>query len=166
MLLIPLILLITGCTSNPTEAVTLPPSFGSEVNITVGETCYTANLSRFADGYWRVELSSPAAVKGLIFTVNGGETEVGFTGLRFTFDTSRFPVGSVVTSAIENLDRLFVSPIDVITGDESCLATGQIGEQSYALTLTRTHVPQKLELSDIGMTVEFLSFDVIEKIEE
>ena len=166
LLLIPIILLLTGCTESPTASVTLAPSFSSNVNITVGDTSYGANLSRFADGYWRVELDTPAAVKGLIFTVSGGETEVGFDGLKFTFDTARFPVGSVVAAAIDNLDRILCAPIDVINGEETCLATGTIGEESYTMTLTKTHVPQKLELANCGMVIEFMSYDVIEMVEQ
>ena len=166
LLLIPIILLLASCTESPTSSVTLAPSFSSNVNITVGETCYGANISRFADGYWRVELDTPAAVKGLIFTVSGGETEVGFDGLKFTFDTSRFPVGSVVSTAIGNIDRIMSSPLDVISGEENCLATGTIGEESYTMTLTKTHVPQKLELANCGMVIEFMSYDVIEMVEQ
>ena len=166
LLLIPIILLFCGCTKSPTEEVTLPPCFNSEVNINVGDTSYTAYLSRYADGYWRIELLNPMAVKGLIFTVSGGETEVGFSGLQFTFDTSRFPVGSVITSATERIDKLMISPLDVITGDDNCLATGKLGEESFTLTLSKTHVPQKLEFTDIGMSVEFVSFDIIEVVEE
>lgn len=165
LVLIPIILLLSACTENPTSTVTLPPCFSSEVNITVGDTVYGANLSRFADGYWKVELENPAAVKGLIFTVSGGETEVGFQGLRFTFDTARFPVGSVVAAAVDNLDRIISAPIDVLSGDENCLATGNVGGETYTLTLSKTHVPQKLELAVCGMVIEFLSFDVIETVE-
>lgn len=159
-------MLLAGCTESPTASVTLAPSFSSNVNITVSDTSYGANLSRFADGYWRVELDTPAAVKGLIFTVSGGETEVGFDGLKFTFDTARFPVGSVVAAAIDNLDRILCAPIDVINGEETCLATGTIGEESYTMTLTKTHVPQKLELANCGMVIEFMSYDVIEMVEQ
>ena len=166
LLLIPIILLLAGCTESPTASVTLAPSFSSNVNITVGETVYGANMSRFADGYWRVELDTPTAVRGLIFTISGGNTEVDFDGLRFTFDTARFPVGSVVGTAIDNLDRILSGPIDVINGEENCLATGSIGEESYAMTLSKTHVPQKLELTECGMTIEFTSYDVIEFVEE
>ena len=166
LLLIPIILLLAGCTESPTASVTLPPSFSSNVNITVDETTYGANLSRFADGYWRVELETPAAVKGLFFVVSGGETEIGFDGLRFTFDTARFPVGSVVAAAIDNLDRIMCAPIDVINGDDTCLATGTIGEESYTMTLSKTHVPQKLELVNCGMVIEFTSYDVIEAVEQ
>lgn len=108
-------------------------------------------------------MTSPAAVKGLIFTITGGETDVSFDGLRFTFDTQRFPVGSVVQMTLSRLDRLFSSPVDVINGDEQCLATGSLGEESYTLTLSKTHIPQKLEFADSEMSISFNSFDLIEK---
>lgn len=158
--------MLSGCTQSPTSSVTLPPCFASEVTITAGDTVYGAKLSRFADGYWQIEMESPAAVKGLIFTISGGETEVGFDGLRFTFDTSRFPVGSVIAATIDNFDRIMSSPLDVINGEDSCLATGTIGDETYTLSLTKTHVPQKLELSNCGMTIEFVSFDIIEIVEQ
>ena len=154
--------LLCGCAKAPTDSVTLPPCFSTETEITVEDTAYGAILSRYADGFWKVELLSPAAVKGLIFTVNGEETEVAFQGLRFTFDTARFPVGSVVSAAISKLDRLIASPIEVMNGDEQCLATGTVGGEGYTLTLSLTHVPTKLELADSGMTVVFKTFDVVE----
>lgn len=140
----------------------LPPSYISDTEITVEDTVYGAVLSRYADGYWQIELSSPAAVKGLIFTVSGDNTDVAFDGLKFTFDTARFPVGSVVSKAIDCLDRLSAQPLDVIIGDEQCLASGEVGGESYTLTLSKTKVPQKLELADCGMTIEFKTFEIIE----
>lgn len=158
--------MLCGCTQTPTSNVSLPTTFSTETVITVGNTVYNAILSRYADGYWKIELLAPMAVKGLIFTVNGEDTEVAFDGLRFTFDTARFPVGSVVTSAISHLDRLIASPIDVIKGDEQCLATGTINEGAYTLTLSKTNIPQKLELADCGMMIEFTTFDVVEFVEQ
>ena len=160
-----LIMLFAGCTQAPTSTVALPPNFSTETSINVGETNYSMVLSRFGDGYWKAELLSPAAVKGLIFTISGEDTEVSFDGLRFTFDTGRFPVGSVVSSAIDSLDRLIVSPLDVINGEDQCLSTGAIDGKSYTLTLTKNHIPTKLELLDSGMTLEFQTFDIVEYVE-
>ena len=156
-----LALLLTGCAGSPSSSVVLPPCFNSEAEITVGDTAYGVYLTRYAPGCWQVELNQPAAVKGLLFTVKDGGTEVSYDGLRFTFDTSRFPVGSVVAASIDSLDRLFASPVEVIEGEEQCLAAGKIGEESYTLSLSKTMIPQKLELAD-KMTIEFLSFDVIQ----
>lgn len=152
------ILILSGCASAPTGSVSLPSCFEAETKITYGETDYGVMLSRFADGYWRVELMSPLAVKGLIFDISGENTDVGFNGLRFTFDTTRFPVGSVVTAAVGRLDRLFSSPIDTIKGDEQCLASGDIEGEGYTLTLTKNNVPMKLEMAASGLCIEFLSF--------
>lgn len=160
------IILLVGCTKNPASSINLPTQFAAEATITAGETNYCAYLSRYADGYWQIEMTEPAAVKGLIFTISGGNTEVSFDGLRFTFDTGRFPVGSVVAATIDSLDRLIASPIDMINGEDQCLATGKIGDQSYTLTLSKTKIPQKLELAESGMTIEFTTFDVIDTVEE
>ena len=160
------VLILCGCSKAPTSNVSLPTNFATETVITVEDTVYNAILSRYADGYWKIELLAPMAVKGLIFTVSGENTEVSFDGLRFTFDTARFPVGSVVTAAISYLDRLIASPIDVIKGEEQCLATGTINEEAYTLTLSKTNVPQKLELADSGMTIEFTTFDIVEFVEQ
>ena len=78
------VVLLCGCTKMPTSEYCLSKCFVTDATITVGETEYGAALSRFADGYWLVELTSPAAVKGLIFTVSGENTEVSFDGLKFT----------------------------------------------------------------------------------
>lgn len=156
------LILLCGCTKSPTTALKLPQSYVTETEITAGDTVYGAVLSRFADGYWQIELCSPAAVKGLIFTVSGENTDVSFDGLKFTFDTNRFPVGSVVSSAIDCLDRLAAQELDVIVGEEQCLASGSLGEEDFTLTLSKTKVPQKLELVDSGMTVEFKTFDIVE----
>lgn len=168
-ILVPAILLIfimlCGCSVSPTSQVTLPPSFIAEADITVGETAYTASLSRYADSCWQVEMLSPAAVKGLIFTVSNGETEVSFDGLHFTFDTGRFPAGSVVSAVIKNMDRLYAQPLDVIVGDEQSLASGTLDDRAYTLTLSKNNIPIKFELAD-GMCVEFTRFDLIEKVEE
>ena len=157
-------LIMTGCAASATSKVTLPPSFNSEVNVTIGDTVYGACLSRYADSCWLVEMTAPAAVKGLIFTVTNGETEVGLNGLHFSFDTEKFPAGAVAKCVMDAVDRLYAQPLDVIVGDESCLATGTLGNESFTLSMTKNYVPQKLEFGE--MTVEFLKFDVIEKLEE
>ena len=157
---------LTGCAQTPTSSVTLPSSFATDAKITVDDTVYGAYISRFAGGYWQIELKEPAAVKGLIFTVSGEDTEVSFDGLRFTFDTDKFPVGSVVAAAIDSLDRILASPVDVINGEESCLATGTIGNETYALTMSKTHIPQRLELTECKMTIDFYTFDTIEVTEQ
>lgn len=162
--IIPLILILASCAKAPTTQVKLPPSFTSEAEITVGDTAYSAAFNRFADGCWQVEMLSPAAVKGLIFTISGGETDVGFDGLHFTFDTNRFPAGSVISSATGAFDRLCSQEIDAINGEENSLATGTLGDDSYTLTMTKNHIPQRLELES-GMTIEFVKFDIIEQVE-
>ncbi len=157
-----LAIVLTGCAGSPSSSVTLPPCFVTEAEITAGETVYGVYLSRYAPNCWQVELTQPAAVKGLLFTINGGDTEVSFDGLKFTFDTSRFPVGSVVSAAIDSLDLLLASSINVIEGEEQCLATGTIGEENYTLTLSKTMIPQKLELTDSKLTINFVTFDVVQ----
>ena len=165
MILAALMILATGCTAKPTSTVELPQSFISDVEIAVGDTEYGAMMTRFADGIWQVEMTEPAAVKGLIFTVSGAETDIAFEGLRFTFDTERFPVGSVVQSTLSKLDRLFSSPVEVLSGEDQCLAAGNIAEESFTLTLSKTNVPEKAEFADSEMTVTFKTFDLIEKDE-
>ena len=157
--------MLSGCTKSPVNTLELPKCFVTSTEISVGDTVYGAVLSRFSDGYWQIELDSPAAVKGLIFTISGADTEVSFDGLRFTFDTSRFPVGSVVSDVISRLDRRISKPIDVISGDEQSLATGKIDDEGYTLTLSKTNIPQKLELVESGMTIVFDTFDIAQ-IEE
>lgn len=156
------VVLLCGCTKMPTSEYCLSKCFVTDATITVGETEYGAALSRFADGYWLVELTSPAAVKGLIFTVSGENTEVSFDGLKFTFDTARFPAGSVVSEAIGHIDRLASETLTVINGDEQCLASGEIDGESYTLTLSKTLVPQKLELDGCGMCITFEGFEEVE----
>lgn len=158
--------LLVGCSKAPTDEVTLPPCFSTETEITVEDTVYGAILSRYADGCWKVELTEPAAVKGLIFNISGENTEVAFDGLRFTFDTSRFPVGSVVSAAVGYLDRLAASPFTVINGEEQCLASGELDGKSYTLTMNRNKIPLKLEVDDGRMTIDFTTFDVVEFIEQ
>ncbi len=157
--------MLTACAGSPVSSLTLPPCFAANTDVAAGDTVYSMYLSRFADGYWQVELTAPAAVKGLIFTVSGENTDVSFDGLKFTFDTARFPVGSVVSAAIDALDRLYASPLEVVVGEEQNIATGTVGESGYTLTLSKTNLPQKLELPDSGITLTFNTFDVIEVTE-
>lgn len=164
-LAITLILLLTGCSTSPTSSVSLPSCFTSETKITYADTDYGVTLSRFADGYWQVELLSPLAVKGLIFTISGESTDVTFDGLKFTFDTSRFPVGSVVSAAVKRLDRLIASPVDVINGEEQCLGSGELDGESFTLSMTKNGVPLKLEMATSGLCVEFLSFEETETVQ-
>lgn len=157
-------LLLVSCAKSPSGEITLPGCFSADADITIGETVYTVCLNRFSEGRWQAEVMSPAAVKGLTFTIEGDTVTPGFKGLSFSFDRDKFPAGSVINIAIRAFDRLAAAPLGVIVGDENLLASGDIDGEAYALTVSKSGIPEHLEYG--AMSVSFTRFDVAEEVEE
>lgn len=160
-----LVFLLCGCTPKATDERTLPKCFNSNVTLEIEDMTYEALMTRFADGWWQVELTAPEAVKGLIFTISGEDTEISFKGLHFTFDTSKFPVGSVVSMATKSFDRLAPLTLDVVKGEANDFASGNVDGMAYSLTLDKNGTPVSLELGDCGMKIGFADFEEIEEEE-
>lgn len=161
-----LALLFCGCSPKASKERTMPKCFNSTAEIEFDGMTYEAILSRMADGWWEVELCAPEAVKGLVFTISGEDTEISFRGLHFTFDTSKFPVGSVVSIAVKSFDRLAPLALEVVEGESTDFASGNIDGMAYSLTLGKNGIPQTLELGDCGMKITFTSFEEVEESQQ
>ncbi len=157
--------LLCGCTPKLTQERTLAKCFESTVRIDVNDMTYEASLSRLGDGWWIVELTAPEAVNGLIFTIEGEDTEISFKGLHFTFDTSKFPVGSVVSAAVRSFDRLAPLTLDMVEGETSDFCSGEVDGMAYSLTLDKNGTPVSLDFGDSGMKITFLTFEETNEIE-
>lgn len=161
-----LTVLFCGCTPKVTDKQSLPTRFDSTAEIKFDDMTYEVFLTRFDNGIWRAELNAPTAVKGLIFNINGSETEISFKGLHFTFDTSKFPVGAVVNMAAKSFDKLVSSDLDVVKGDTTDFASGEIDGMTYSMTLDKNGTPLTLSLGNSGMEITFTTFEEIEGSEE
>ena len=150
---------LCGCAPGATDQRTLPKCFDCTAQIEFDGMVYETAMSRLSDGWWEVELTAPEAVKGLVFSVNGEDTEISFKGLHFTFDTSKFPVGSVVSLAIKSFDRLASLSLDVVSGEATDFASGEADGMTYSLTLDKNGTPLTLDLGDSGMKITFTSFE-------
>lgn len=157
--------ILCGCTPKLKRERTIAKCFESTAQIEVDDMTYEASLSRLGDGWWIVELTAPEAVKGLIFTVEGEETEISFKGLHFTFDTSKFPVGSVVSTAVKSFDRIAPLTLHMVEGETSDFCSGEVDGMAYSVTLDKNGTPVSLDLGDSGMKITFLSFEATEEIQ-
>ena len=155
------LVLFCGCHAASAKKDVLPSSFSASAKIAFNEMDYEAKLERYADGMWKVEFLAPDAVKGLIFTTEGEETDISFNGLHFTFDTQKFPVGSVVSMLTKSVDRIAHCELSVVEGETNDFATGEAEGLSFALTLDKNGIPLSLELGDSGMKIEFLEFEIL-----
>lgn len=154
---------LCGCSPKASDERTLPKCFSCTAAIDFDDTTYETAMSRYADGWWEVELTAPEAVKGLVFTINGDDTEISFKGLHFMFDTSKFPVGSVVSLAVKSFDRLAPLTLDVVEGESNNFASGNADGMTYSITLDKNGIPLSLDLGDSGMKITFTSFEIIEE---
>ncbi len=158
-------LILCGCAATPKNNATLPSSFTTVAKVDFDDTEYCLNLTRYADSNWVAEFTAPETVCGLIFTVEGEETDISFKGLHFTFDTQKFPVGSVVSILTKSYDRLAPISMDMVLGETADFATGEVDGMSYTLTADKNGVPTKLDLGDSGMSVKFEEFEISEVTE-
>ncbi|MBQ8623775.1 MAG: hypothetical protein IJ424_05265 [Oscillospiraceae bacterium] len=161
ILFLSVLVLFCGCDVTGTSKSALPPMFCATAQIEFDDMVYEAVVERYADSQWRVEFLAPDAVKGLIFTVEGDEIEISFNGLHFTFDTEKFPVGSVVSMLTKSIDRIVPTELSVVEGETTDFASGEIDGMSFALTLDKNGIPLTLELGDSGMKITFAEFEII-----
>lgn len=159
-----IVICLAGCTPKETKNRTLPECFDASVEISYDDMCYEAEMQRLSDGRWSVELTAPEAVKGLVFDINGEETEIGFKGLHFTFDTSKFPVGSVIALAVKSFDRLAPMNLAVTSGEASDFSSGEVEGMAYSLSLDKNGTPLTLDFGDSGMSIKFVSFVETEEV--
>lgn len=158
---------LCGCSmsSVTTNEKSLPTAFTATAEVDFDDTIYEMLLTRWSDGWWNVELTSPAIVSGLIFDVKGEETTISFKGLNFSFDSSKFPVGSVVALVTKSFDKLVPLELDVTEGEESDYCSGEEGGTIYSLTFSKTGIPMVLELGESDdenyMRISFVEFDLI-----
>lgn len=155
-------ILFCGCNVNSTQEGIFPVTFKSTAEITFGDMIYEASVTRYADSNWVVEFLAPEAVKGLIFTTEGDSTEISFNGLHFTFDTDKFPVGSVVSILTKSIDKIVPCELVIVEGDTTDFASGEIDGASFAITLDKNRTPLSLELGDSGMKIKFIEFERLE----
>lgn len=148
-----------------TKEKSLPTTFTATAEVDFDGTIYEMLLTRWSDGWWNVELTSPAIVSGLIFDTQGEETTISFKGLNFSFDSSKFPVGSVVSLVTKSFDKLVPLELDVTEGEESDYCSGEESGTVYSLTFSKTGIPMVLELGESDdenyMRITFVEFDLI-----
>lgn len=152
--------ILCGCVSTTKDTVILPTMFTTSATIHFDDTDYEAKVTRYADSNWVVEFTFPDTVKGLIFTVDGEDVEISFNGLHFTFDTQKFPVGSVVSIFTKSFDRIIPITHEVIRGDTSDFVSSQADDVSYSITLDKNGIPLSLEFGNSGMKIEFSDFEI------
>ncbi|MCD7786001.1 MAG: hypothetical protein LUH18_10635 [Oscillospiraceae bacterium] len=167
ILVVTLAMGLSGCALSPdaTKEKSLPTAFTATAEVDFDDTIYEMLLTRWSDGWWNVELTSPAIVSGLIFDVNGEETTISFKGLNFSFDSSKFPVGSVVSLVTKSFDKLVLLELDVTEGEESDYCSGETNGTVYSLTFSKTGIPMVLELGESDdenyMRISFVDFELI-----
>lgn len=152
--------ILCGCTSAAKDTVILPTMFTTNATIGFDDTDYKALVTRYADSNWVVEFTFPDTVKGLIFTIENDDVEISFNGLHFTFDTQKFPVGSVVSIFTKSFDRIIPISHTVVRGDTTDFISGQADDVSYSITLDKNGIPLSLEFGNSGMKIEFTEFKV------
>lgn len=159
--------LLCGCALSQklTSEKSLPAAFTATAEVDFDDTIYEMLLTRLSDGTWNVELTSPAIVSGLIFDVEGEETTISFKGLNFSFDSSKFPVGSVVSLVTKSFDKLVPLELDVTEGEESDYCSGETNGTVYFLTFSKTGIPMVLELGESDdenyMRITFVEFELL-----
>ena len=156
------VLFLCGCSGKAKDNRTLPKTFNASAIVEFDGMTYEALLTRISDGYWRVELLQPDAVRGLVFDIAGEEMNISFKGLLFTFDSEKFPVSSVVSLITKSFDRLVPINLDVVVGDETDNASGEVDDIAYSIIFDKNGTPLTMEFANCQMKITFESFDEIE----
>ncbi len=159
------VLLLCGCENGVSDKLMLPSCFTADAKIGFDGTEYGLTLTRYSDSNWVVEFTAPETVKGLIFTVEDGDTSISFKGLHFTFDSEKFPVGAVMSMFYKSYDRLCPLEHDMVVGEKNDFVTGEVDDMTYTMTVDKNGCPLTLDLGDSGMSVEFENFEICEVTE-
>ncbi len=79
-------------------------SFTSEADITLDKLRAEGTISRFGEGEWEAEFTSPNTLSGVKLTFSGGNVSADYKGLSFSVPRSALPVKAMLLELIEAVD--------------------------------------------------------------
>lgn len=147
-----LLVLLCGCKKAKKENVTNGISFLAEISIKEKE--FTINGSVDKTGALTANVLSPETIKGLQIYADKEKAYLEFMGLKYENNISKYPISNIVNLILSSLDE------DTSQTDKK---TGNIKGYDYILLFDENGYPEKLQIEELDITVEFKD---VQKISE
>ena len=147
ILLIPVILAVSACSSAPGAAGARVPdiAFTASADISYGGLDLAADITRNESGEWEFRITEPYALEGLTMTVSGGSTTAGMLG-----STGAADLGENAVSMAKAIAQAY----------DAAAASGEtpgVTETGYKLSGTSELGAYSVSLDKDGIPVMFTS---------
>jgi len=152
VLLFLFLFLFCGCAKSEEQKVTNGISFLAEISIKEKE--FTINGSVDKTGVLTAKVLSPETIKGLQIYADKEKAYFEFMGLKYENNISKYPISNIVNLILSSLNE------DTSQTDKK---TGNIKGYDYILLFDENGYPEKLQIEELDITVEFKD---VQKISE
>lgn len=151
---------LIGCNADTTKAV--KPNLRSisfTVDITYYNESYTADCIIGSSGDFRVVMTSPDSLNGLLLEYSGNNCKVSYNELVIDNAESFFPQISPVKLLKEVITNS--ESAQLVQDDKKIIMKGNHNGKKYYLSLAPTGLPLALDFPDYGMSVAFKNVAVL-----
>ena len=152
VLLFAFLFLFWGCAKSEEQKVTNGISFTAFISAKGKD--FTINGSVDKTGILNANVLSPETIKGLQIYADKENVYFEFLGLKYENNISKYPISNIVNLILSSLNE------DTSQTDKK---TGNIKGYDYILLFDENGYPEKLQIEELDITVEFKD---VQKISE
>lgn len=149
------VLSLCGCAEKRSSVTPVLKGISFNAEITCYNECYNAFCSVSEDGVISAEVTSPDELKGLKFTVSGGEIKTEFDGISETDKLKELPVCGAYTAMLGALCDAMNGDYPVINDGNELFVNADTENGKYRLNIAPTGLPLLLEMPDEDFKTEF-----------
>ena len=118
---------------------------------------YSFSGEILSDGTLKAAVTAPEELKDINFTINDEGTTVEYKGLTYSPVEGSMPFSGIMEELYAPIREIISSGA---TANSEGLLTGGEGVRAYALTVSPTGLPQKLEIPDESFNIRFYNVSV------
>lgn len=106
LLLLPMLLLLWGCSTRLEERPTVPEQFEGELEVVYDGNTFKGFMKKLNAGSCTFEVSDPPELKGLVVSVEGESVTMTYMGITYTLPSEKLPQAARVADLSSVLDHM------------------------------------------------------------
>jgi hypothetical protein len=134
----------------------LNKSFCVEAEMDYDGDISKAEFQRYGKGSWKVEFSEPNTLAGVVLSFEDTNVEASYKGLSFSVPKSALPLKSVISTFIDEVDKLAELP--EITGsekDDLIVTEGEAELGKYEVSFDKKGMLAGFEMPNLNLVIKF-----------
>lgn len=145
----------------------LAGAFQASATVTIENLEAQGSISRFGNGMWQVEFSSPNTLGGVKLEFSEGNVSASYKGLNFSVPQSALPVKAMMLNLMSAVDDLASNP--ELSGEEEngmLKITGSLDGGEYILMTDENGNITSFEMPNNNLKIVFADVVQIEGVSE